>query len=734
MTPAANVRELDIEGMTCASCVARVEKVLTQVPGVTDARVNLATARASLVCPASVSDETLVAAIARAGYGARPHTKIPTVDAGHSERVASVRLVIAVVLSLPLMVLSMHMHPSVLSVTISWILATVVTLGAGAGLHIAAARALRHGSATMDTLVSVGSLSAYGFSAVTVLAHGTHGDTYFDAAGMIVTLVLLGRWLEARARRRTGDALRALADLSPRVARVIRAEGIVEIPLEDLGVGDKVQVRAHERIPADGEVLKGESAVDESMLTGEAMPVAKVVGDAVTGGTINGPGALELRATRVGTEAALGQIMRMVEQAQGSKAPVQRLADRVAAVFVPVVMGVALVTFGVWWLAMGATPGEALRVAVSVLVIACPCALGLATPTAVIVGTGSAASAGILLRDAAAIETLAKLSVVIFDKTGTLTLGRPEVRDVLPAEGYSVDEVWSFAAAVESGSVHPFARAVTTGAIAKGITVLPAREVQQTTSRGVSGTVTRTDGKDCTVTVGAPWGDGGALGAALAALRTQAKTAVTVAVDGVDIGVLGIVDPVHPRSVRAVSALKDLGIEVWMATGDHAGTAAAVAREVDIPEARVRAGMTPGEKAQAVRELRATGKVVGMVGDGVNDAPALAGADVGFAVGTMAGTEVAVEAAGVTLLRDDPVAVADAVRLARRTVAVIRQNLVGSMVYNTVSIPLAALGVLDRLGGPMVAAAAMAMSSVTVVANSLRLRSALKKKHETGRL
>lgn len=728
-------RELDIEGMTCASCVTRLEKVLRKVPGVTEASVNLATRRALVSAREDVSLEALVAAVERAGFGATPHAEPGFTDddnvrpdgAERADRRArwtpeQWRLAVALALGAPLMLVAMV--PALAFAGNGWVqcaLATVIVWGAGWPIQRTALVTARHGDATMDTLIALGSNAALVYSFASLVrggSHAGHAHLYFETAGMIVALVLLGRALESRARAKTGDALRALASMRPRAARVVRGDEEREIPVERVRVGDGVRVRAHERIPVDGVVREGASHVDISMLTGEPMPVARGVGDAVVGGAVNGPSPLWIEATKVGADTALAQIVRLVERAQGSKAPVQRLADRVAAVFVPVVMAVAALTFVVWWRALGHPFDHALTVAVSVLVVACPCALGLATPTAVMVGTGRAAERGILVRDAASLERACAITDVIFDKTGTLTRGAPAVTDVI-ARGMSEDELIALAAAVEEESEHPLARAIVRAAKERRVTIARATRVTAVAGEGVRGEV----GGE-TVRVGGGELVTGALDDAarreLDALQAKGRTAAVVVRGDVYAGLIGLADPVKDTSREAVAALAAMGIRVHLVTGDHPVTARAVAEALGIASERVRAGVLPGDKSAAVEALREGGAVVAMVGDGVNDAPALAAADVGFAMGT--GTDVAIETAPVTLMRGDPRAVVEAITWSRRTVSTIRQNLFWAFVYNAVGIPVAALGLLERWGGPMLAAAAMAMSSVSVVASSLRLR------------
>jgi Cu+-exporting ATPase len=705
---------LELGGMTCASCALTIEKALSSVPGVASAAVNFAAERARV--RGQVDPAALVRAVRAAGYGATVRSAAALApDGRHADEARRQRrlALVSATLTAPLMVLSMwHLGAP------WWLeaaLATVVTFVCGAQFFAVAGRKLLHGSANMDTLVALGALAAWGYSLSLALA-SAHAHTYFETAAMIVTLILVGRWLEARAKGRAGQAIRALLSLAPKRARRLENGAEVEIDAAALRVGDRVVVRPGEQIPTDGVVRDGRSAVDESMLTGESLPVERGPGDAVAGATMNQHGALVVEATRVGADTALMQIVRLVEEAQGSKAPIQRVADRVAGVFVPIVLLLAAATFVAWW-AVGAGAATALLPAVAVLVIACPCAMGLATPTAIMVGTGRAAEHGILIRDAASLERAQAIGVVVLDKTGTLTMGRPALVEVRTVGDLSEEKVRHFAAAAEKRSEHPLGQAV-----ARALPDAPdPTAFEAVVGDGVVATV---EGR--AVVVGTPrlfaaqQIDTAPADGARAALETDGRTAVLLAVDGRVQAVLGIADEIKPHARAAVSRLRALGLDVWLVTGDHRATALAVARAVGIAETNVRAETRPDGKAAEIARLRSGGKLVAMVGDGINDAPALAAADVGIALGT--GTDVAMQAAPVTLLGGDLHGVADAIALSRATLRVIRMNLFWAFGYNVAAIPIAALGLLAALGGPMLAAGAMALSSVSVVMNSLRLR------------
>ncbi|WKU03907.1 cation-translocating P-type ATPase [Micromonospora sp. HUAS LYJ1] len=737
--PAApHLIELAIGGMTCASCAARIEKKLNRLDGV-EASVNYATEKATVRYADGVTPDDLIATVEKTGYTAvvpPPPAPAGTVPAGapvDELDALRTRLRVSVVLTLPVIVLAMvpawqFTHWQWLSLTLA---APVVAYG-GLPFHWAAWTNLRHGAATMDTLVSLGTLAAFGWSLWAlflgdagmpgmthpfrldiVRTDGT-GNIYLETAAGVTVFLLAGRYFEARSKRTAGAALRALLELGARDVAVLRGGTETRVPVDQLVVGDRFVVRPGEKIATDGRVDEGTSAVDASMLTGESVPVEVGPGDQVAGATVNAGGRLVVTATRVGADTQLAQMARLVEAAQTGKAAVQRLADRISGVFVPIVIALAVGTLG-WWLGAGGGPTAAFTAAVAVLIIACPCALGLATPTALLVGTGRGAQLGILIKGPEVLESTRQVDTVVLDKTGTVTTGRMTLVDVRPAEGQDRAELLRLAGAVEAGSEHPIARAVAAGAAEAG-ELPPVTGFAATEGLGVTGTV---DGHD--LVVGRPrllrergLDVPGEVVRAVAEAEAAGRTAVVAGWSGRARGVLAVADVVRPGSREAVAGLRALGLTPVLLTGDNATVAQAVAAEVGID--RVTAEVLPTDKVDAVRRLQAQGHTVAMVGDGINDAAALAQADLGLAMGT--GTDVAIEASDLTLVRGDLTAAVDAIRLSRRTLAVIRGNLFWAFAYNVAALPLAAAGLLN----PMIAGAAMAFSSVFVVANSLRLR------------
>ncbi|MFD4274816.1 heavy metal translocating P-type ATPase [Streptomyces cyaneofuscatus] len=773
----ASEAELMIGGMTCASCAARVEKKLNRMDGVT-ATVNYATEKARVTFTEGLELSDLVATVERTGYTARPLAPPkpepepepepePTLepeqepdadpapappdapalpatstDAAEAEQAASLaalrqRVVVSAVLSVPVVLLAMV--PALQFDNWQWLsltLAAPVVVWGGLPFHRATWTNLRHGAATMDTLVSMGTLAAFGWSLwalflgdagmpgmrhgfdLTVSRADASSTIYLEVAAGVITFILLGRYLEARAKRRSGAALRALMHLGAKDVAVLRGGTEVRVPADRLVIGDRFVVRPGEKIATDGKVVEGSSAVDASMLTGESVPVEVTTGDSVTGATINAGGRLVVEATRIGSDTQLARMARLVEDAQNGKAAAQRLADRISAVFVPIVIALALGTLG-FWLGSGAGPAAAFTAAVAVLIIACPCALGLATPTALMVGTGRGAQLGILIKGPEVLETTRRVDTIVLDKTGTVTTGKMTLLAVHTAEGTDENDVLRLAGAVEHSSEHPIAQAVAAGAVERlgsGATLPTPEDFTNLPGLGVRGVV---DGH--TVLVGRPrlLAEAGIalppeLAAALTKAGEQGRTAVAVAWDGAARGVLGVADAVKDGSAAAVAQLRALGLRPVLLTGDNRAVAEAVAREVGIDE--VHAEVLPEEKVDVVKRLQAEGRSVAMVGDGVNDAAALATADLGLAMGT--GTDAAIEASDLTLVRGDLAVTADAIRLSRRTLSTIRGNLFWAFGYNVAALPLAASGLLN----PMIAGAAMAFSSVFVFTNSLRLR------------
>jgi Cu+-exporting ATPase len=742
---------LPILGMTCASCVSRVERALRKPAGVLKADVNLATEKATVTyIPGQTTHADLVAAVRAAGYdvvegsAASEESAEAAADAAEAARAAAYRqlktkVVVGFVFSI--LIFAGTMQPDWFPFLPAWLhngyvlwaLATPVQFWVGGQFYRTAWNALRHGSTTMNTLIAMGSSAAYFYSVLGVLFPGFfehQGLTmpmYFDSAAFIITLILFGRLLEARAKGQTGAAIKALIGLQPKTARVLRDGAETDVPIAAVVAGDLIVVRPGEKVPVDGVVTAGASAVDESMLTGEPIPVAKQLGDEVIGATMNTTGSFTFSATKVGADTALAQIIRLVEQAQGSKPPIARLADVIAAYFVPAVIGIASLTFVVW-LVLGPSPSlnYALLNFVAVLVIACPCALGLATPTAIMVGTGKGAENGVLIRDGAALETAYKLDTVVLDKTGTITEGRPQVTDVVVLDGAArlddgsprldEDGLLRLVAAAERGSEHPLAGAIVAAAEQRGLTIPAAGEFEAVAGHGIRAVV---DGH--TVVAGNERLAGAAAAELTGRFAAEGKTVVTVLVDDVPAVAIAAADTVKPGSAAAVRRLREFGLDIVMLTGDNALTARVIAREVGIEH--VVADVLPEQKAQKVAELQAGGKKVAMVGDGINDAPALAQADVGVAIGT--GTDVAMEASDITLMGGELSGVATAVSLSRATIRVVKQNLFWAFAYNVALIPLAAGVFYPPFGvllNPIYAAAAMGLSSVTVVTNSLRLR------------
>ncbi|CAM3998560.1 heavy metal translocating P-type ATPase [Bordetella muralis] len=747
--------ELAITGMTCASCVKRVEKALSAVPGVNQASVNLATERAQVnYDPAAANAEALIAAVVRMGYEAQPITA----NDGHEDRQAQARadearalrraFTVAVILTLPVFILEMgsHIVPAfhhwildTLGRENSWllqfVLTTLVLAWPGRVFFTKGLTALWRRAPEMNSLVAVGAGAAWGYSTVATFlpdwlpSNALH--VYFEAAAVIVTLILLGRMLEARAKGRTGAAIKRLIGLQPRTARVLREGKLQDVPIEQVLRGEHVVVRPGEKIPIDGEIIEGRSFVDESMLTGEPVPVEKNVGMSATGGTLNTSGSFTLRVTHTGADTMLARIIGMVEAAQGARLPIQALVDQVTAWFVPAVMTAALLTFAAW-LMWGPAPALpfALVNAVAVLIIACPCAMGLATPTSIMVGTGRAADMGILFRQGDALQALRDVDVIAFDKTGTLTEGKPALTDIHVMNGFDETEVLRWLAAVQTRSEHPIALAIVAAAEERGLSLPKADDFQAFTGAGVQATTEGRNiiagnsrlmsehGVDITAKLDV---DHAAMQDPIAAWGEAGKTPIYVAVDGQMAAMVAVSDPVKPSAAQAIATLHRLGIQTAMITGDNMHTARGVARQLGIDE--VRAEVLPDGKVAAIEDLRKNGRRLAFVGDGINDAPALAASDIGIAIGT--GTDVAIEAASVVLMAGDLNAVPDAIALSRATMANIRQNLFWAFAYNVALIPVAAGALYPAYGialSPMFAAAAMAMSSVFVLGNALRLR------------
>ncbi|WP_337169877.1 heavy metal translocating P-type ATPase [Gemmatimonas aurantiaca] len=783
---------IPVTGMTCAACSSRVQRALQKQPGVADANVNLMMKSATVTFdPGAVTPEALVATIEDTGYGASLANPDQTAfeeqeardraqdDEYHELRgkaiVSGILGVIAMIVSMPLMSMlaggmsgtsqgGAHAHGGAVVVdpfmrwsmdtldpllrrampwlytmpasvlTAGLLVATlVVMLWAGRHFYTRAWAAARHGAADMNTLVSVGTLAAFGYSVVATLApqfftsRGVAPDVYYEAVIIIIALILTGNMFEARAKQRTSAALRALVDLQPPTARVLRFDEEVDAPVDTIEAGEVIIVRPGERIPVDGEIVQGESAVDESMLTGESLPVAKQVGDRVIGGTINRTGAFRYTATTLGANSVLAQIVKLMRDAQGTRAPIQRLADRISAVFVPVVIGLAALTFGIWYFAADQAPlVRAFASAVAVLIIACPCAMGLAVPTAVMVASGKGAQLGVLIKGGEALQRAGDITTVVLDKTGTITRGAPAVTDFVPAPGLTIDAdtLLQRVASLERVSEHPLAEAIVQHAAGKNLTLFTPEGFASVTGRGVQGVV---DGSALAVgnaTFMQDWGVSTAsLDAEATRLAGDGRTPMYIAMDGALAGLIAVADPIRDSSPQAIAALHALGLQVVMLTGDNERTAQAIARAAGVD--RVVAGVLPEGKVREVQRLQEEGAVVAMVGDGINDAPALAQADVGMAVGS--GTDIAVEAGDVVLMRGDLQGVVRAIALSRRTMRTMKQNLFWAFIYNVIGIPIAAGALYPAFGlqlSPILASAAMAFSSVSVVTNSLRLRRA----------
>ncbi len=769
---------LELEGMTCASCAMRIEKGLKKVPGVIDANVNLATEQATVTYyPTQTGLEQMVQKVEVVGYKATPQVaplqkpaqataasaivaapEAPAIDVlqqdERSERKQAeiIRkrnlLILGIVLTLPVVILSMffiNRFPGENLLLLA--LTTPVWAIVGWDFHRGAIKTLRHGSANMDTLISLGSTAAYIMSVVATFFPQVIGSvTFYDTTALIITLIFLGKYLEARATGQTNEAIRKLIGLQPRTARVIRAGQEVELPIEQVQVSDELIVRPGEKIPVDGVVLSGLSSVDESMITGESIPVEKGEGEPLIGATINQRGLLHMQATKVGADTVLASIIRMVEQAQGSKAPIQRLADTISGIFVPIVLVIAALTFIAWAIIGNVTAANAagmmgasnpwiiaIIAAVAVLVVACPCALGLATPTAIMVGTGKGAEQGILIKGGESLERIQAVRAVLLDKTGTITKGKPELTDTIALAGIPVEDLLRLVAEAEQGSEHPLAAAIVEGARARGITL--GNTPEQFTAfagRGLEATI---DGHSVLVGTRRLLSERavkyGAVEVQLAALEQQGKTAMIVVIDGDVAGLIAVADTVKVGSAEAVKKLRAQGLDVWMITGDNRRAAQAIAAQVGIPADHVLAEVLPEDKANQVKKLQERGLVVAFAGDGINDAPALVQADAGIAMGT--GTDIAMEAADITLVKGNLKSVATALELSRATLRTIKQNLFWAFAYNVILIPTAILSPLIpflRENAPIFAAAAMALSSVTVVSNSLRLRRFGRKENE----
>ena len=712
--------KLNIEGMTCAACSARIEKVLNKLDGVKKASINLSLNNGTVeYIEGETTKEEIINTVNKSGFKAHEHVDD---DVDHEKKnrekeLKNIRnmLIFSAIFSIPLfsaMFFDMAGVDTIL--TNGWFqfaLALPVQVIAGSRFYKGAYKSLRGGGANMDVLISMGTSAAFLYS----LYHTIVGipEYYYESAAVIITLILLGKYLEAIAKGKTSEAIKKLMGLQAKTARVERNGEVKDIPMEEVLVGDIIVVRPGEKIPVDGVITDGNSTIDESMITGESVPTDKTVDDEVIGATINNQGAIKFRTTKVGKDTALSQIIKLVEDAQGSKAPVQRLADEISGIFVPIVVGIALITFLIWTFGLKDF-NQGLISAVAVLVIACPCALGLATPTAIMVGTGKGAENGILIKGGEHLEKAHKLDVVVLDKTGTITKGEPDVTDILTYD-FEEDEVLRFAAIAEISSEHPLGASIVLNAKDKGISLTDPEEFNSITGHGI---YSKIDGKDIYVGNRKLMREQSIvidnIEQDLVALEKQGKTAMLVAIDGVIGGIIAVADTVKDSSKQAIEELKEMDIEIYMITGDNLRTAEAIGKQVGITN--ILAEVLPEDKAEEVQKLKDSGKNVGMVGDGINDAPALASADIGFAIGT--GTDIAIEAADITLIKGDLREIPTAIHLSKRTMRTIKQNLFWAFGYNTVGIPIAALGLLN----PMIAGAAMAFSSVSVLSNSLRLK------------
>ena len=714
-------KTLLIEGMTCAACSARIEKVLNKIDGVTGANVNLSTNKAIVEFPSGlIDDNALIKAVEKAGYKAEVEVErdLDREKELREKEIKSLKtsFIISAILSIPLFsAMFFHMAGNMNILTNGYfqlLLATPVQFIIGYRFYKGAYHSLRGGGANMDVLVSMGTSAAYFYSLYNLI-RGVH-EYYFEASAVVITLVLLGKTFEAIAKGKTSEAIKKLMGLQPKTARVIKDGIEVDTPIEKLEIGDIILVRPGEKVPVDGIIVEGNSSLDESMITGESIPVDKSVDDTVIGATINKFGSFKFKATKIGKDTVLSQIIKLVEDAQGSKAPVQRLADKISGIFVPIVVGVAVLTFlGHYF--VGGSFNSGLINAVAVLVIACPCALGLATPTAIMVGTGKGAENGILIKSGEHLERAHKMDTIIFDKTGTITKGEPEVTDIISFNGYEDAEILRLAASVEKASEHPLGESIVKKSGEESIELITINSFEAIPGMGLKASI---EGKEVLIgnrklmvkndiIIGDKEND-------LSRLEEGGKTAMLISIDGNISGIIAVADKIKETSLEAINKLQDMGLDVYMITGDNERTAKAIAKQIGITH--VLADVLPENKASKVDELKAQGKHVGMVGDGINDAPALASADVGFAIGT--GTDVAMEAADITLMRGDLNGVVTAIRLSHRTMRTIKQNLFWAFFYNSIGIPFAALGFLN----PMVAGAAMAFSSVSVVSNSLRLK------------